>query len=167
MMNFLCAANAQPGQIIIYVVLILILVAMLILPYFTQKKKNAEFLKMIDSIKVGDLVRTAGGIIGKVTKITDKGEIKTVTLETGSKTEKSYIEFDMSMIYCVLKSTKPVETESDKPAEVETKEAEATETKTENKEEKVEETKAAETVEEKEEKPAKKAAKKTSTKKSK
>lgn len=164
MMNFLCAANAQPGQIIIYVVLILILVAMLILPYFTQKKKNAEFLKMIDSIKVGDLVRTAGGIIGKVTKITDKGEIKTVTLETGSKTEKSYIEFDMSMIYCVLKSTKPVETESDKPAEVETKDAEGTE-------EKVEEAKTAETVEEKpveekEEKPAKKTAKKA-TKKSK
>lgn len=163
-MNFLCAANAQPGQIIIYVVLILILVAMLILPYFTQKKKNAEFLKMIDSIKVGDLVRTAGGIIGKVTKITDKGEIKTVTLETGSKTEKSYIEFDMSMIYCVLKSTKPVETESDKPAEVETKDAEGIE-------EKVEEAKTAETVEEKpveekEEKPAKKTAKKA-TKKSK
>ena len=107
MMNFICADNSMgAGTIIIYVVLILVLLAMLIMPYFTQKKKNQEFAKMLNSIKVGDLVKTAGGIIGKVTKITDKGEIKTVILETGSKTEKSYMEFDLSMIYCVLKSTK-------------------------------------------------------------
>lgn len=159
MNSFLCESNA--GTIIIYVVLILVLVAMLILPYFTQKKKNTEFLKMLDSIKVGDLVRTAGGIIGKVTRITDKGEIKTVTLETGSKSEKSYIEFDISMIYCVLKSTKTAEVESDKTTEVETK----PEVVAENPENEVvaKEEQKAETVE----KPAKKpTAKKTATKKS-
>ncbi len=140
MINFICADGAGSGSIIIYVVLIVALVAMLILPYFTQRKKNQEYMKMIDSIKVGDLVKTAGGIIGKVNKITDKGEIKTVVLETGSKTEKSYMELDMSMIYCVLKSTK-VEKE-------ETEKAEETKTETEAKtEEKVEET-ASETAEE-------------------
>ncbi len=143
MINFLCAANTNVGTIIIYAVLILILVGMLIMPYFTQKKKNQEFVKMLDSIRVGDLVKTAGGIIGKVTKITDKGEIKTVILETGSKTEKSYMEFDMSMIYCVLKSTKPAqetETESDNTAKIETKTEETAEVENSNKEETVEET---------------------------
>ena len=144
-MNFICAgANNNVGTIIIYAVLIVVLLAMLIMPYFTQKKKNQEFIKMLDAMKVGDLVKTAGGIIGKITKITDKGDIKTVILETGSKTEKSYMEFDMSMIYCVLKSTKTEE---------------VVETKEEVKEEVAVEAKA-----EEKETPAKKTAAKKSTK---
>ena len=151
-MNFICAdANSNAGSIIIYVVLIVVLLAMLIMPYFTQRKKNQEFVKMLEAMKVGDLVKTAGGIIGRITKITDKGDIKTVILETGSKTEKSYMEFDMSMIYCVLKSTKTEEAVEEKAEPVE---APAEESKTvENAEVKAEE------------KPAKKTtAKKTTTK---
>ena len=68
---------------------------------------------MLSNIKVGDMVKTAGGIIGRVNKITDKGEVKTFVLETGSKTQKSYLEMDITMIYCVLNKTtaKPAETE--------------------------------------------------------
>lgn len=123
MNKFICAEGSNAGSIVVYVILIVALLAMLIMPYFTQKKKNQEFMKMLDDMKVGDLVKTAGGIIGRITKISDKGDIKTVILETGSKSEKSYMEFDMSMIYCVLKSTK-VENkseDSDKDADVETK----------------------------------------------
>ena len=173
MMNFICADNNMgAGTIIIYVVLILVLLAMLIMPYFTQKKKNQEFAKMLNSIKVGDLVKTAGGIIGKVTKITDKGEIKTVILETGSKTEKSYMEFDLSMIYCVLKSTKAPAVEekfeieeSAKVEENKTEDAKVEESKAEDA--MVEETandkreEKAETEEAK--KPAKKTTKKTTS----
>ena len=93
------------NSILFYVIFIVLLVIMLILPYFSQKRKNQEYNNMLLSLKVGDLVKTAGGIIGKITKITDKGDFKTVILETGSK-EKSTIELDMSMIYCILKSTK-------------------------------------------------------------
>ena len=97
-------------NIAVYVILIVALVAMLVMPYFTQKKRNQEYMNMLSAIKVGDLVKTAGGIIGRVNKISDKGEIKTIVLETGSKTDKSYLEMDMSMIYCVLtKSSKPNE----------------------------------------------------------
>ena len=125
-MNFICAEGNGASSIIIYAVLIVVLLAMLIMPYFTQKKKNQEYLKMMEGMKVGDLVKTAGGVIGRITKITDKGDIKTVILETGSKTEKSYMELDMSMIYCVLKSTKVEKSDdesSDKPEETETIEA--------------------------------------------
>ena len=155
MNNLICAANGS-SSIVVYVILIVALVAMLIMPYFTQRKKNREFMEMLGSMKVGDLVKTAGGIIGKITKISDKGDIKTVILETGSKSEKSYMEFDMSMIYCVLKSSKveaKAETASDKEEVVETKAEEVVETPVETK---AEEKKA----------PAKKtAAKKTTTKK--
>lgn len=118
MMNYICAEQANgTSTIIIYVVLIIALVAMLIMPYFTQKKKNKEYMDMIESMKVGDLVKTAGGIIGKITKISDKGDLKTVILETGSKTEKSYMEFDITMIYCVLKSTKVEEPKAEEKVE--------------------------------------------------
>lgn len=130
--------NGGTGSYLLYGGLIVVLIVMLVLPFFTNRKKNREFQNMLSAIKVGDMVRTAGGIIGKITKITDKGEIKTVIIETGSKSEKSYMEFDISMIYCVLKSSK-VETEAkedkaeEKPEEVETVEAE---TKTETAQEK-------------------------------
>ena len=105
-MRFLCEAANQQNQIVIYIILAVLVIAMLVLPYFTNKKRNQQYMDMLSSIRVGDLVKTAGGIIGKVTKITDKCEIKTIILETGSKSEKSYMEFDINSIYCVLKSTK-------------------------------------------------------------
>lgn len=125
-MNFICAETSTGSSIVIYIVLIVALVAMLILPYFSQRKKNQEYMKMLEAIKVGDLVKTAGGIIGRVTKISDKGEIKTVILETGSKSEKSFMEFDMSMIYCVLKSSKAEKVEEEKTAENNKEESEKT-----------------------------------------
>lgn len=163
MLNFLCADQSNGSSIVIYIILAVMLVAMLILPYFTNKKRNQQYMDMLSGIHVGDLVKTAGGIIGRVTKITDKGEIKTVILETGSKTEKSYMEFDMTSIYCVLKSTKVEENKEEVKAEenpVETKEdvkAEETPVEANAEEVKVEEPKA--------EKPKKTAAKKTTAKK--
>ncbi len=157
-MNFICAENGNAGSIVIYVVLIVAMLALLIMPYFTQKKKSQEFAKMLEAMKVGDLVKTAGGIIGRITKITDKGDIKTVILETGSKTEKSYMEFDMAMIYCVLKSTKVEETEEVEDVKTVENAAEETLPTAEVKEDVKAEEKA-------EEKPKKTAAKKTTAKK--
>lgn len=139
-------------NIVTTIVLIIVFALMLIMPYFTQKKKNQEYMNMLSSIKVGDLVKTAGGIIGKVNKISDKGEIKTIVLETGSKSEKSYLEMDISMIYCVLKSTKNAdskEDEKDSSVETETEELKKvdeiveTEIKEVNEENKTEEQKKA------------------------
>lgn len=129
-MNFLCA-NANQNQVIIYIVLAVLVIAMLILPYFTQKKRNQQYMDMLSNIRVGDLVKTAGGIIGRVTKITDKGEIKTVILETGSKTDKSVMEFDINSIYCVLKSTKTEEPKEEKEEEIKTEEVKENEEKVE------------------------------------
>lgn len=116
MNNYICAAAAggTAGSIVLWVVLVVALVVMLVIPMITQRKRNKEYMQMIDSIRVGDTVRTAGGVIGRVTRIMDKGEIKTVILETGSKSEKSFMEFDIQMIGAVLKSSK-VEEEASKP----------------------------------------------------
>lgn len=159
-MNFLCADTATgSNNVVVYVILIVMVLAMLILPYFTNKKRNKQYMDMLSSIKVGDLVKTAGGLIGRVTKITDKGEIKTIILETGSKNEKSYMEFDINSVYCVLKSTK-VEESKQEDVSVEVEESKEPETKTEEVEVKTEDTAVSEEPK-KETKPRKKT---TSTK---
>ena len=135
-MKFMCADAAGSGSnIVVYVILIVMVLAMLILPYFSNKKRTQQYNEMIASIKVGCVVKTAGGIIGRVTKISDKGQIKTIILETGSKTGKSYMEFDINSIYCILESTKA---EKVKEEVVEEKVEEVAEEKTEEPKEEVE-----------------------------
>lgn len=159
-MKFLCENTSTGSPIVVYIILAVMVVAMLIMPYFTNKKRNQQYMDMISSIKVGDLVKTAGGIIGRVTKITDKGEIKTIILETGAKSSKSTMEFDISSIYCVLQSTKVEEAKEEKTEEV--KETAPVEDVTAEVE-KVEETAVADQAKKE---PAKKTtAKKTTTKK--
>ena len=150
MLKFLCetqdaaAGNDTGTRVVMTCLLVIVLVGMLVMPYFTTKKRNKEYEAMVNSLKAGDLVKTAGGIIGRIVKILNKGEINTVILETGSKTEKSYMEFDMNMIYCVLKSEK---TEEDASVEDEEDEDEAEESVEEAVEAPVEEVKAEEVVE--------------------
>ena len=119
-MKFLCEGAASGSNVVVYVILIVMVLAMLILPYFSNKKRNQQYMDMINGIKVGSVVKTAGGVIGRVTKITDKGGIKTIILETGAKSNKSTMEFDINSIYCVLESSKAEKSneESEKAEEI-------------------------------------------------
>ena len=56
------------GQLIFFIPLILIFYFLLIRPANQRQKKHRE---MIEAIKKGDSVVTAGGLIGKVTKVAD------------------------------------------------------------------------------------------------
>lgn len=156
MNRFICAEQANsPTTIVVYVVLIIALVFLLVAPMFTQRKRRKQYEQMLGGIKVGDLVETGGGVIGRIVKMTDKGDIKTVVIETGSKTEKSYMEIDMRMISMVLKSSK-----AELPAE-ENEKSKTTESETETKNETTETAKAEdetkiESSEKSEEKPKKK-----------
>jgi len=155
------AANNQ-SSIWVYVVLIVLVVLMLVLPMITQRKRNKEYTQMLDSLNVGDTVKTIGGVIGRVTKITEKDGQKSFILETGAKGSKTTMEFDIAAIGYILNSTKKtVETKVEEKKE-EVKEVE-------NKEEvqfAAEEVKTTEVAEEKKEEkkaPAKKSATKKST----
>ncbi|MEL7545330.1 MAG: preprotein translocase subunit YajC [Pseudomonadota bacterium] len=56
------------GQLIFFIPLILIFYFLLIRPANQRQKKHRE---MIEAVKKGDSVVTAGGLIGKVTKVAD------------------------------------------------------------------------------------------------
>ena len=65
-------------SIFFLVVIIVLFVVMTIIPQRRRQKKMSE---MMDSIKLGDLVRTIGGVHGKVVAMREEY----VTIETGTK----------------------------------------------------------------------------------
>ena len=91
-------ANNNQVSIWVYVVLIGLVVLMLVLPMITQKKKNKEYSQMLESLSVGDTVKTIGGVIGRVTKIQERNGQKTLILETGVKNAKTTMEFDVNAV---------------------------------------------------------------------
>lgn len=114
---------------IIYVVLIVLVVLMLVLPTITNRRRMKEYNQMVDRLRVGDEVRTIGGIIGRVTRINKKGDIATFVLETGAKGSKTTMEFDMNAVGSVLTSTYEPEKEEKAEVKTETKAEPTAETK--------------------------------------
>ena len=106
--------NAGAANLLLLVFFIFILYFMLIRP---QRKKDKADQAMRSSLEVGDEVITVGGVIGKVTKITDK----TVVIETGSGRNK--IEFLKTAISSVSKgdSAKPESKKESAPEPAEEK----------------------------------------------
>ena len=115
----------------IYVILIALVVLMLVLPMITQKKRNKEYAQMLDSLSVGDTIKTIGGVIGRVTKINEKDGQKSFILETGAKGSKTTMEFDMAAIaYIVTATNKPEAPKAEEVKEEEEKQAAPAESET-------------------------------------
>ena len=70
------AAGGAGGAIASFVPLILIFAIMYFLLIRPQQKKVKEHQKMVAALRRGDQIVTQGGIIGKVSKVKDDGEIE-------------------------------------------------------------------------------------------
>ncbi|MBJ3763113.1 preprotein translocase subunit YajC [Maribius pontilimi] len=77
------AAGGAGGAFASFVPLILIFAIMYFLLIRPQQKKVKEHQKMVEALRRGDQVVTAGGLLGKVVKV-DEGEA-TVELAEGVK----------------------------------------------------------------------------------
>ncbi len=168
MLNLLLETSAETtgkttngaGSWWIYVVLLVLVVLMLVLPTITNRKRMKEYDQMVNQLHVGDTIRTVGGVIGRITKISDKDGVKTFILETGAKNNKTTMEFDIGSVGTVLKSTAKPEEKVEKVEE--TKKAEeqkAEEQKAEQPEEVSEPVENAETAEAKDAEKVEEAAK--------
>lgn len=163
MLNLLLETSAETtgkttngaGSWWIYVVLLVLVVLMLVLPTITNRKRMKEYDQMVNQLHVGDTIRTVGGVIGRITKISDKDGVKTFILETGAKNNKTTMEFDIGSVGTVLKSTAKPEEKVEKVEE--TKNAE--EQKAEQLEEVSEPVENAETAEAKDAEKVEEAAK--------
>ncbi len=89
------------GAIGSFLPLILIFAIMYFLLIRPQQKKMKEHQAMIGALRRGDQVVTAGGIVGKVTKVKEAGEVE-IEIATGVK-----VRVIQATISQVLSKTEP------------------------------------------------------------
>ncbi|MBO7345033.1 MAG: preprotein translocase subunit YajC [Clostridia bacterium] len=82
---------------IIMGVLIIAIIGLFVWQSISGKKKQKEAMEMVNSLKIGDRVKTIGGICGFVAQINDAEN--TFVLETGLEENKCYVKFDKGAIY--------------------------------------------------------------------
>ncbi len=89
--------GSNPGSIILIVVMLVVIVGMFVFSSISNKKKQKQAQEMVNQLKIGDRVKTIGGICGFVYAINDAEN--TFVLETGADDNKSYVKFDKGAIY--------------------------------------------------------------------
>ncbi len=114
--------------IVIMAVLIVGIIGLFVWQTISGKKKQKEAQEMVNTLKIGDRVKTIGGICGFVAQINDAEN--TFVLETGLEETKSYIKFDKGAIY----QTAPAQGNAVEAPVVEVKEEPAKVEKTEDEE---------------------------------
>ena len=82
---------------IIFIVIIVAMIGLLVWQTISGKKKQKEAKNMVDQLKIGDRVKTIGGVCGFVAEINNAEN--TFVLETGTDDKKSYVKFDKGAIY--------------------------------------------------------------------
>ncbi len=87
----------QLGTYIIMGVLFVAIIGLFVWQSHTNKKKQKEAQNMLNNLKIGDRVKTIGGICGFVVQINDAEN--TFVLETGLEQNKSYVKLDKGAIY--------------------------------------------------------------------
>ena len=85
------------GSIILLLVFVVAIIGLFIWQTVSGKKKQKEAQEMVNQLKIGDRVKTIGGICGFVVQINDAEN--TFVLETGLEGNKSYVKFDKGAIY--------------------------------------------------------------------
>ncbi len=107
------AAAAAPmvgpamSQFILIMVMVVLFYFLLIAP---QKKRFKEHKEMLDSLKKGDSIITAGGLIGKIDKLDSDEE---VTIDLGNNVK---VKAKRSTIHQKAEKTSPVKEAKEKTA---------------------------------------------------
>ena len=125
--------NSSPlGTYIIMGVLLIAIIGLFVWQSRTNKKKQQEAQNMVNALKIGDRVKTIGGVCGFVAQINDAEN--TFVLETGLEENKSYIKFDKGAIYQTAPAQgNAVPAPAKEEVKVEEKKAEPVEEKAEEK----------------------------------
>lgn len=95
------AAGGAGGAFASFIPLILIFAIMYFLLIRPQQKKVKEHQKMVEALRRGDQVVTQGGLIGKVSKVKEDGELE-VEIAEGVK-----VRVVKATIAQVLNKTEP------------------------------------------------------------
>ena len=100
---FAQAAGGAPNAFAQFLPLILIFAIMYFLLIRPQQKKVKEHRAMVDAVRRGDQIVTAGGLIGKISKVKEDDEVE-VELAEGVK-----VRVVRTTIAQVLSKTEPAD----------------------------------------------------------
>ncbi len=103
MVKFSFINAVDPTTIIFMVMLGLLIVALLVVPFFTNKKRAKQTDELHRSLQPGDLVKTIGGVIGTIIEIREISPVdKEMVIETGVGDNKTTMTFDIQALYQVM-----------------------------------------------------------------
>ncbi|HEY8419202.1 MAG TPA: preprotein translocase subunit YajC [Clostridia bacterium] len=127
MIQFLLDTTSGGGSLkdnwVLLVLVGVLLIVFMVLPIFTQNRDKKKYKAMIDKIRIGDEIKTIGGIVGKIIEIKDiSATEKQMVIETGVGDNKSTLVLDMNAIFTVTNPTLAPEEDQktdslDKPAD--------------------------------------------------
>ena len=103
MVNFSLLNAIDPTTIIFIVLLALLIVALLVVPMFTNKKRAKQTDELHRSLKPGDMIKTIGGIVGTIVEIRQISPVdKEMVIETGVEGSKTTMVLDIQALYMVI-----------------------------------------------------------------
>ena len=88
---------ADFSQYIMIIVLLVAIVGLFIWSSRSNKKRQQQAQDMVNNLKVGDRVKTIGGVCGFVAEINNAEN--TFVLRTGMDGKESFVKFDKGAIY--------------------------------------------------------------------
>jgi len=121
--NFLLAnTEPDPGwfqQWGMFVILGLLVVSIIALPMLSRRKRGKQVNDLRTTLRLGDEVMTAGGIVGTIIQIIEHSPTdKDFIIETGQESNKSVLRFDLRALYENRTRIKELREEAAKQAEL-------------------------------------------------
>lgn len=128
MVTFSLLNAIDPTTIIFIVLLALLIIALLVVPMFTNKKRARQTDELHRSLKPGDLIKTVGGVVGTIVEIRQISPVdKEMVIETGVEGRKTTMVFDIQALYQVMsRSSTIVPANDEKEAEDDVADSEQT-----------------------------------------
>lgn len=102
-MNFLSAEGNSTTIWIFVGLLVVLVVLLLVVPMFTNKKRAKQTNDLHNSLQPGDVVKTVGGIIGTIKEIRQiSPNDREMLIETGEGDNKTTMLFDIQALYQIM-----------------------------------------------------------------
>ncbi len=93
----------ESTQIIMIVLVVALVLVLVIMPIFTNKKRQNSVNQLHSSLKPGDKIMTIGGIIGTVLAVNQTSPVdKEIVIETGVGEKMTTMVLDIKALYQVL-----------------------------------------------------------------
>lgn len=120
------AAESNVMTWVFVALLVVLVVALLVVPMFTNKKRAKQTMDLHNSLRPGDVIKTVGGIIGTIKEVRQVSpNEKEMLIETGDGDNKTTMWFDIQALYQVMSRAEtpavaaPADTATDNGAAIE------------------------------------------------